>query len=211
MTGELFLASTVSPVIQRIASQMNSSPQNKKLLFITTASEAESGDKKWLSIDRESLKKVGFRVEEYSITGKNASELQRKVADFDFICVAGGNSFYLLEKILQSGFDKTIQKWVENGGTYIGSSAGSVVAGSDIEPVKALDNSDKAPSLKTYKGMGLADIVLLPHWGNPKFKERYLNQRLEQSYQKRNKIIRLTDDQYLHVRGKIFEIVDIKK
>jgi dipeptidase E len=208
---QLFLASSVNVTAESIMKRMRPSLEKRKLIFITTASEAEEGDKQWLADDRNSLIQAGFRVEDYTITGKTYQEIKQKLMQFDVICVAGGNTFYLLEKTIESKFDKVCRELVQNGIPYIGSSAGSLLAGPDIEMAKTVDNANKAPNLKNYKSIGLTDVIILPHWGNPFCKDLYLNQRLEQSYKRGNKIILLNDDQYVHVKESGYEIVDITK
>ena len=63
-----------------------------------------------------------------------------------------------------TGFDAVITKFMERGGLYVGASAGALIAGPDIEPCSSLDDSKYGPSLKSSKGLGLIDIVPMPHY-----------------------------------------------
>lgn len=205
---KLFLASTVSLVVKDIAKKINK--KGLKLAFVKTASEAEEGVLDWLDQDRNSLKEAGFKVSNYTITGKTKIQVENDLKDFDVLFFSGGNTFYLLEKIQQAKCAKIIADFIENGKIYIGSSAGSLVAGPDILPIKDLDNIKKAPNIKRYKGLGLVDFVIFPHWGNDLFKDRYLKYRMEHSYNKINNIILLTDDSYVEVKDDWYKIVDVK-
>ena len=48
---------------------------------------------------------------------------------------------------------------------YIGSSAGSVLAGPDIDITRELDDPNEASNLKTTEGLKLVDFIILPHYG----------------------------------------------
>lgn len=206
---KLFLASSANLVISDIAKHLPS--KGLKLIFINTPAEGEDGDKKWLEDDRSALVKAGFVVSEYTITGKTKEEIKNHLGAFDIIFVSGGNTFYALEKIQQSGCAEVIRDYVEQGKIYIGSSAGSILAGPDIYPAYYTDAIEKAPNLKGYTGLGLIDVVVLPHWGNDYFKELYPNKRLEHAYTPNHKIILLTDNQYLSVANDKYEIIDVSK
>ncbi|MHB8903587.1 MAG: Type 1 glutamine amidotransferase-like domain-containing protein, partial [Patescibacteria group bacterium] len=68
----------------------------------------------------------------------------------------------------------------------------------------------EAPKLKGYRGLGLVDFVVLPHWGSDHFRSRYLNQRLAHNYNLKNKLILLNDYQYIEVKDDWYKIVEVK-
>lgn len=206
---KVFLTSSVDVVARDIIQHIDQ--ENLKLLFIDTASEVESGDKQWLKDDRAALVEVGFDVSDYTLTNKTLDDIKQHITESDVIFFSGGNTFYLLQQIQKTGCEEEIRKFVNEGGIYIGSSAGSIVAGSDLSPTIKLDNVEKAPDLVGYKGLGVVDVVVLPHWGSDHFREAYLNNRIEQAYNNDNKIILLTDNQYLRVVDDMYEIVDVVK
>lgn len=207
--SELYLTSSANFVAQSIATQMGGVPRNS-LVFITTATEVEEGDLTWLDDDRNALIDAGFDVTDYTITHKTEAQLVEDLSDYDTICLSGGNTFYLLEKIQQSGFKQVVHDLVTEGTIYIGTSAGSVVAGPDIYPTYKIDSLEKAPNLQGHTGLELVDFVVLPHWGSSHFKDLYLNHRLEHTYTNDHKLILLTDHQYIHVQGDYYRIIDTK-
>ncbi len=203
----LYLTSSVQKVAHQVAKKIDK--KGAKLVFISTAAEVEEGDLKWKEDDKQSLIDSGFEVTEYTITGQNKEEIKNFLKDFEIIYFSGGNTFYLLEKIQQSDCRDVIIDYVKNGKIYIGSSAGSVIAGPNIEPVRDLDNISKAPNVIDYAGLGLVDFVVFPHWGHELFKEKYLKHRVIHTYNEDNKIILLTNNQYIEVKDdwyKIFEV-----
>jgi len=194
-----------------ISRELKDEQKGKKILFITTASEVEEGDKQWLEEDRNSLINIGLKIIDYTITGKNQNYFIKDFKDIHYVFVSGGNAFYLLEKAQQSGFINFINEYMQKDNVYFGSSAGACIAGPDIYPLLNVDNAEKAPNLNGYKGFGFIDIFIFPHWGSKDFKELYLNHGLEQAYSNKYKLILLTDYQYLSVNDDgSYKIIDIK-
>lgn len=207
--NKIFLTSSVDVVVQDLVKNI-SDLKDKKLVFITTASEVEQGDLEWLNDDRTALINVGFDVTDYTFTGKNRNQIEQDLEPFDAIHIEGGNTFYLLQVIQQSDCTSVIRGLVEKGTMYIGSSAGSIIAGPDIYPVHNLDDISKAPLLHGYKGLGLVDFVVLPHWGNLHFKDEYLNQRMDACYNDHNKLVILTDNQYIYLEDNTYCHIDVR-
>ena len=137
--------------------------------------------------------------------------MEEDLKNVDVIYVSGGNSFYLLEKAKESGFESVVKDLLSKGKKYIGTSAGSIIAGPDIYPAYYLDAAEEAKNLKNYKGISLVDFTVLPHWGSKHFKDRYLNQRLEHAYKLGYKLILLNDNQYVAVDGDKYRIIDVSK
>lgn len=205
---KLFLTSSANMVMRDLIKNLEKPAKGLKLAFINTASETDRGDKQWLSDDRDSLVEVGFDVFDYTITDKSEKEVAEALSEIDILFVAGGNTFYLLEKSQKCNFEKITKKLIENGVVYIGSSAGSLLAGGNIEAIKYLDDPKEAKSLKSFNAFGLTDLVVFPHWGNERFKERYLKS-IDFAYDKNLKIILLTDQQYVFVEDNKYRIIDV--
>lgn len=201
--NRLFLASNVNKVAKDLAKYLL--PKKKKVLFIITASEVYGENPEWLEEDRKALKNVGFMLTDYTITDKKASDLGIELKSQDILIISGGNSYYLLEKIQQSDTAKIIKNALVNGMPYIGSSAGSVIAGPSIKPVGKLDDISKAPQLEGFEALGLVDFVAYPHWGYKKYLiESMVN--IKENYTENYKFILLTDYQYVRVEGEMYKI-----
>ena len=63
------------------------------------------------------------------------------INDFDIIYMLGGNTFYLLDVIRKTNFDKQIIDFINKGKIYIGSSAGSEILGSSIDIALPFDKN----------------------------------------------------------------------
>jgi dipeptidase E len=204
----IFLTSEASVVMDDLVTRFDQSVAGMKLAFVTTASEAEAGDKQWLQDDRSALTKAGFAVFDYTLTGKSEQEVAEDLSAIQVLFVAGGNTFYLLSQARKCNFEKIVKKLLENGVVYIGSSAGSIIMGPDIELVKNLDEPAKAKDLKDFAGFGIVDFVVLPHWGSPSFAEGYAKSKSLLENEKR-KIVFLTDEQYVVVGGRGYQIIKV--
>ncbi|TSC66064.1 MAG: dipeptidase E [Candidatus Berkelbacteria bacterium Gr01-1014_85] len=205
---KLFLTSSVGRVANDIATKLEIR-NGTSLVFVTTASETETDDLSWRDDDRQALVAAGFNVTDYTFTDKSTDEIKANLKQFDVICIEGGNTFYLLEKIQQSQCQEAIIELVSNGMPYIGSSAGSMIAGPNIHPLRHLER-DHFPTLDGYEGLGLIDFVIFPHWGRDDFKDLYLVRRMKYNYNDQYKYILLTDNQYLQVTDNEIKFIDIK-
>ncbi len=88
-----------------------------------------------------------------------------KISDYDAVYVCGGNTFYILDRIRKTGLERAIKKFVGNGGLYVGVSAGSIIAGQDIEIAGWGSEGDlNEINLKDLRGLHLTDIAIFPHY-----------------------------------------------
>lgn len=205
----IFLTSSLQTVAKDLSRHIKKN--TKKFLFITTASEAEEGDKWWLRMDRDSMTNLGYKLEDYTVTNQTKDQVAKKIDSADGVIMAGGNTIYLLQQIQQSKSVELFQKLVKAGKCYIGSSAGSLVAGPDVYAAREDKEIKKAPKIKGFNGLGLTDIIVQPHWGSDSFKDSYLGEILHHSYTTEFKQILLSDNQYLIVDDKNLQIIDVKK
>lgn len=205
---KIFLTSSASTVIKDLVTHFDKPITGLKVAFIDTASESERGDLAWLDADRDALIEQGFDVFDYSITGKTTTEVVQALQNIDVLFVAGGNTFYLLEQANKCNFKKVVTDLLNAGVTYIGSSAGSLLLCPNIDPIKFLDDPNKARDLQTYDALGLVDFIMLPHWGHERFKERQLK-AVESTYIQNFKVILLTDRQYILVENGRYKILEV--
>ncbi len=207
---KLFLTSSASTVLQDVVKHFDKPLEALRVAFIDTASESERGDKPWLDADRDALIALGFDVFDYTLTGKTFEEVSQALSGIDILFVAGGNTFHLLEQANKCNFKKIVNMLLDLGVIYIGSSAGSLLASPDIEPVKFLDDSTKAMGLQSFDALALVDFIIFPHWGSGSFKDRQLKS-IESTHGKDYKVILLTDRQYVMVEDGAYRILEIKR
>lgn len=117
----------------------------------------------WANTEREMLRRQGLNLVELPLATTPTEEVDRILGEVDGVYVAGGETFDLLHVLRSTGTDEILTRHVRAGLPYIGCSAGSVVAGPDIEPVSPLDSPDVAPGLSDYTGLGFTGHVIIPH------------------------------------------------
>jgi dipeptidase E len=190
--------------LSAFSSFISKDPKTVSIGFVPTAADLYQ-DKWFVERDRKFLLKKGFKI--IGVDIKDRSQLE-ELNNVDVIYVAGGNTFYLLEKAVESGALKLIRRLVNNGKLYAGSSAGAIFAGPSIEPVTALDDPNDAPNLKTYKGLGLVDFVVLPHYGKEKYLQKY--EKIIENFEEKYELITLTDEQAIVVEGDSYKVIESK-
>lgn len=183
-----------------------------KTVFINTPVEGDDqSDLSWVEEERVELNKNNFITFDYSITGKNLSQINIDLKDLDVIYISGGNEFYLKEKSNESHFEEFVRNFVDKGGLYIGTSCGSIIAGSDMTPLLKLSDHEVLSKPIDSVGYGLVDFTILPHWGSDDFRDRWLNEdSFNYMFQSKTKIIALSNDEYVEVKDDKYRIVDIR-
>jgi dipeptidase E len=182
-----------------------------KTAFITTPVEPpeEQNDLSWYEQDRDALRKSGFDFFDYTITNKNSEEIEQNIGDVKCIYVSGGNTPYLLDQSQKSGFTKFIRKFVNSGKLYIGTSAGSMIAGPQL-PLYLREVDGDNSNLSDYTGYALVEFTIVPHWGSKDFHDLYLGERINKMYTTDYKMILLNNYEYIEVLGDKYRIIDVR-
>ena len=136
-----------------------------KLAHIITASKVEK-DTSYVEEDNKGLREVGFQIEDIDIEGKNESELREILEGFDVIYVQGGNTFYLLKWMRESGFDVIVKELIDRGVLYIGVSAGSIIMGPTIEVAGWKDFDRNDVGLQDLTAFNLVPFNIFVHYSS---------------------------------------------
>jgi dipeptidase E len=135
-------------------------PSKAKVLVVSTAIE---GDVHWSHVQKtvRSLKNIGvINIHVFSLNRKiQKSELH----GIDVIYVCGGNTFWYLDRIRKTGLGKEMIKLVKSGVIYFGVSAGSIVAGLNIESAEWKHADRNTIHLKDLRGLNLVPFVTSVH------------------------------------------------
>ncbi len=201
----LFLASVARNTLNKLVESLDCPPAKLTVAFIPTAGNVLK-DNWFVTADRDKLIDLGFKVIDVNLEGKTKNQLSKEITGVDIIFVAGGNTFYLLQETRKSGFDEIVTSFVGKGGTYIGSSAGTLLAGPSTELAKDIDNQEEAPELKSYDGLALVDFVVLPHYDDKNFKDK-IDKNLQNRQNYKYKVIKISDNQAVVVKENSFKIV----
>ncbi len=197
----ILLTSAGTNVKEEILKILPKPANQMKLVQIITASKPEK-NKAFVEKDRKGLQEMGFEVEDIDLEGKTEDELRTLLSDKDIIFVQGGNTFYLMKYIRESGFDRIVKELIEKGVIYIGVSAGSYVACPSIEMSYWKHPDRNIVNLTDLSGMNLVSFLLSVHY-KPEFREI-----LKKEISKTNYGVKiLTDSQAILVRDDKVKLV----
>ena len=103
-----------------------------KVLFIPTAAITEE-QKKYIPKCKKDLESSGIIKENIRTYNLDSVISYNEIKEYGAIYVCGGDSPYLLGKIIKIGFDKLLLRFFENNGIYIGVSAGSIIMSENLD------------------------------------------------------------------------------
>ena len=149
MVAEKFIALVPKPI------------KELKILFVPTASRTDD-EKVFVRKSLNELLSVGINKD--NIVWFDADDVSTYFNDSEFDCiyVCGGNAFYLLKKLKENNYFSRIKEFVNKGLFYVGISAGSVIATSDINYILCMDENDC--KLDDTAGLSFLSSALIPHY-----------------------------------------------
>lgn len=168
--GTIILASSGSFLTEGDLSFLPKPINQMKIVQVITASKSVP-DTSYIERHQKRMRELNFDFEVLDIDGKNENELEKILSDKDLIMVEGGNSFYLLKAIKESGFGKVVKKMLSKGVVYMGVSAGSYVACPTIEMAtwKHQNKYDHC-GIVDLTAMSLVPFLVTAHY-SPELKE----------------------------------------
>jgi dipeptidase E len=98
------------------------------------------------------------------------------LSNVDTVFIGGGNTFRLLARLYAFGLIEPIRALVEKGLPYIGSSAGSIVAGPSIKTTKDMPVVEP-PS---FNALNLISFHISPHYLDPDPNSRHMGETQEE-------------------------------
>ena len=155
--------------------------KGKKILLIGNAAKTTNINSR--KDVKDNFEKIGAKqVELLDIEESNLE----KILEYDVIYVIGGDPGELIELNNTSKFKDYIVEFLKKG-IYIGESAGSIIMGEDCKWVYDIKKGTKPKYdkvFKTYKGLGLTNLRIYPHYDEA---DEKLKEKIEK-YEKENNI-----------------------
>ncbi len=207
----LFLTSQSQYVAHSIGKKLGSDVSKPAVFITTTIHDKSHSNLAWHHTNRAKLVEAGFHFDDYDIAGKTNEQINSDLVKYQIMYVEGGNSYYLLQESQKNDFGNYVKQRIETGMIYIGCSAGSVIMGPDIEPVRREETTPLAPELQGTKAFNIVDFVIMPHWGGEEYRHLYNDYRMEHIYNEDYPYLLINDYQYIEVVGDQLRIIDVRR
>lgn len=135
---------------------------NRKIGFISTAANVESGNKDWFINQFINLWRHGFNwIDVIDISAPEVNWKER-LSEVDIVFISGGNTFHLLEQVYKTGFDLWVKEMLDKK-IFVGVSAGSIIMTPKINIASVDDGDENKCGLQDLTGLCLVDFEFSPH------------------------------------------------
>ena len=161
----LILASDLSFLLKYGYDLTGISKFEMKIGYITTASKV-ARDKTFLEKVKNAMRENNILFEEIDIEGKSKDEILNFFKNKNIIHVEGGNTFYLLRAIRESGFAEVLKELLSEGKIYIGTSAGAYIMCPSIEVANWNETGRDRFGLTDFSALNYVPFVLKVHYKN---------------------------------------------
>lgn len=189
----------------------DSSGVSGRRLTIGYMSDAQAGlaGAPFVAAERARVSALGHHVREISARDAKPDHLDAALRALDALYVASGSTFALLEALKTTGNDAVVVDHVRNGLPYIGTSAGSIIAGPDIAPASLMDDPQDGPLLRDTRGLALVDTTVVPHADGllPPYPPELIA-RIFETYGDDHRLQPLRDDQALLIDERGTRLID---
>ena len=140
----------------------NIKPAAMKALFIPTAANFPDAVAV-LPKCMDDLLRAGIQKTNIKVFDLHRNMEIDELSEYDVVYFTGGTTQYLLERINQTGFDKSIKEYIDKGGVYVGVSAGSVVAANNLPDSLKLINCTLNVHTPSGTACGVINTLENPH------------------------------------------------
>lgn len=148
-------------IITAIEKLIGKSRKDINVAVINEAIKAESGDMRWFTDEVTNLASViGGSIEFVDLQAHDMNYVKERIDAADMIFCFGGNTDYLANVFVRTGFDKILPEILADK-VWVGSSAGScVLCHKESEEIQNAVYKEKR---ETDRFMEVVPIIFLPH------------------------------------------------
>lgn len=197
---KLILTSTGLSNPKVIAELLAMQPDMNKSVAIVVTASRDKENNPWNQLTKQQFLDAGFsRVDFVDLEFD---------PNYDFsqcgvIFVSGGNTFKLLKFVQASNFSVQINQFLENGGIYIGSSAGSIIVADDISLAGWGSSADENEvGLEDLSALNITEVLVWPH-----YEESFEKEVLAYEEKYHRQVHRLPNDQALVLRDSEIKLI----
>jgi dipeptidase E len=163
---KIILASDLSFLL-KYGYDLTGIPKDKiKIGHITTAYKVSRNNLDFFKKVSETIKENGYAMEDFDIEGKTKEEIKDFFKNKNVVHIEGGNTFYLLKAIRDTGFADILKELLNEGRVYIGTSAGSYVMCPTIEVSDWNPDGKDKFGLTDFTALNYVPFILKVHYND---------------------------------------------
>lgn len=159
LTSSGFENKRIMEVFQRLVEK---EPENIKALFIPTAA-IDSDAIAVLPKCMNDLLSVGILSKNITVFDLHRDMPYEELRKYDVVYFTGGNTEYLLERINDTHFNRSLEQFVDHDGVYVGVSAGSCIAAKNLPDSLLYINCTLDVHMQIGTKSGKIDTTQCPH------------------------------------------------
>jgi dipeptidase E len=155
------------------------------------------------------LKAIGLFPEELDLRRffRKVADLEKRLDEFGYLWVAGGNTFVLRRAFSSSGLDSILQKKLrEDDFVYSGYSAGICVLAPTLKGIHLADEPEAIPDGYSceiiWTGLGLIPFCIAPHYRSDHSESALIDKSVEYFIQQKIPFVALHDGEALILDSK---------
>lgn len=135
-----------------------------RIAYIVTAANGEMGYGSWRGSETiQIVKKLGAKITVIELENYMFEDVLEKIRGNDIIWFAGGQPGYLLYWVRRVGLDNELPKLLKSGVVYVGSSAGSMIAGPTLFAAENFPGEQEIGA-RYIPGLDFIDFEIFPHF-----------------------------------------------
>lgn len=167
----------------------------RRVVFVPTAANGLEDREAIVEVYRSPFVELGIQVLDVDLDELDGPRWLPRDG-FDAVVGSGGNPYRLLDAARRSGFDRWLHERLSAGVTYVGASAGAIVAGPSVEPIHGVTPFDRPAGFDTT-GLGLTGTLVLPHDDRPG--RRALHAAAQRTHGRTHHLLPITDAETVRI------------
>ncbi len=160
---KILLASDMGFLLNTGYNALGIPKEKMKIGYVTTAAKGARA-KSFFEEVKNTMRNAGYFAEEIDIEGKTKDQLRDFFKDKNIVHIEGGNTFYLLKAIRETGFDEILEELLAQGKICIGTSAGAYIMCPTIEVADWDESGKDRFGVKDFTALNYVPFVLKAHY-----------------------------------------------
>lgn len=160
---KLILASDLSFLLKYGYELTGIPKEDIRIGYVTTAAKGARNQSFFQNV-KNKITEAFYQFEEIDIEGKTIEELRDFFRNKNIVHIEGGNTFYLLKVIRETGFAILLKELLDEGKVYIGTSAGAYIMCPSVEVANWNEDGKDRFGITDFSALNYVPFVLKVHY-----------------------------------------------